>query len=275
VSWWFDAGLPVIWALSALLGLVFGSFFNVVICRVPLHKSISSPPSHCPRCRKPIRPHDNIPVLSWLLLRGRCRDCGQPISARYPLIEALTALLFVAAFARFGFSLLTVKAIVFISLLIVTAFIDLDHQVIPFGFSVTGLALGLLGSLVAPPPYFVRAVTAAAVGAGFILFAWLLWRYVLAGLFRRFGVDQKEGMGFGDLPYAAMIGAFVGLKGLVVALAAAVVFGVVIGLIARSAGRNKRGQPIPFGPFLALGALTGLFFGPQLFDAYARFAGLA
>jgi prepilin signal peptidase PulO-like enzyme (type II secretory pathway) len=102
-----------------------------------------------------------------------------------------------------------------------------------------------------------------------------LWRYVLAGAFRRFGVDQKEGMGFGDLPYAAMIGAFVGLKGLVVALAAAVVFGVIIGLIARSAGRNQRGQPIPFGPFLALGALVGLFFGPQLFLLYARYAGLA
>jgi len=265
----------VIWALAALLGLVFGSFFNVVIWRVPLHKSISSPPSHCPRCRKPIRPHDNIPVLSWLLLRGRCRDCGKPISVRYPLIEALTGLLFVAALARFGFSLLTVKAIVFSSLLIMTAFIDLDHQIIPFGFSFSGLALGILGGLVAPPPHFVRAVAAAAAGAGFILLAWLLWRYLLAGVFRRFGVDQKEGMGFGDLPYAAMIGAFVGLKGLVVALAAAVVFGVLIGYIARAAGRNQRGQPIPFGPFLALGALTGLFFGPQLFDAYARFAGLA
>ncbi|MCX6840711.1 MAG: prepilin peptidase [candidate division WOR-3 bacterium] len=265
----------MIWALAALLGLVFGSFFNVVIWRVPLHKSISSPPSHCPRCRKPIRPYDNIPVLSWLILRGRCRDCGKPISVRYPLIEALTGLLFVAAYARFGFSLLTVKVLVFISLLIITALIDLDHQIIPFGFSVTGLVLGLAGGLVAPPPELKGALAGAAVGAGFILFAWLLWRYVLAGVFRRFGVDQKEGMGFGDLPYAAMIGAFVGLKGLTVALAAAVVFGVVIGLIARSAGRNKRGQPIPFGPFLALGALAGLFFGPQLFDIYARFAGLA
>ena len=265
----------MIWALAALLGLVFGSFFNVVIWRVPLHKSISSPPSHCPRCRKPIRPYDNIPVLSWLILRGRCRDCGQPISVRYPLVEALTGLLFVAAYARFGFSLLTVKAVAFTSLLIVTALIDFDHQVIPFGFSITGLAIGLAGGLVAPPPDFRGALAGAAVGAGFIFFAWLLWRYVLAGAFRRFGVDQKEGMGFGDLPYAAMIGAFVGLKGLAVALAAAVVSGVVIGLIARSVGRNKRGQPIPFGPFLALGALVGLFYGAQLFDVYARFAGLA
>jgi leader peptidase (prepilin peptidase) / N-methyltransferase len=264
----------VIWALSALLGLVFGSFFNVVIWRVPLHKSISTPPSHCPRCRKTIRPYDNIPVLSWLILRGRCRDCGLPISVRYPLVEALTGLLFIAAYARFGYSLLTVKAIVFISLLIITAFIDLDHQILPFGFSIAGLVLGLTGGLVAPPPELRGALAGAVVGAGFILFAILLWRYVLARVFRRFGVDQKEGMGFGDLPYAAMIGAFVGLKGLTVALAAAVVFGVIIGLIARSAGRNRRGQPIPFGPFLALGALVGLFFGAQLFDIYARFAGL-
>ncbi len=264
----------MIWALAALLGLVFGSFFNVVIWRVPLHKSISTPPSHCPRCRKPIRPYDNMPVLSWLILRGRCRDCGLPISARYPLVEALTGLLFVAAYARFGYGLLTVKAVVLISMLIITAFIDLDHQILPFGFSVAGLVLGLAGSVAAPPPEIQGALAGAAVGAGFILFAILLWRYLLAGVFRRFGVDQKEGMGFGDLPYAAMIGAFVGLKGLTVALAAAVVFGVVIGLIARSAGRNQRGQPIPFGPFLALGALVGLFFGPQLFDIYVRFAGL-
>ena len=272
---WSNAGSPVIWALAALLGLVFGSFFNVVIWRVPLHKSIATPPSFCPRCKKPIRPYDNIPVLSWVLLRGRCRDCGKPISARYPLIEALTGLLFVAAYARFGYSLLTVKAIVFISLLVITAFIDIDHQIIPFSFSVTGIVLGIAGAVVAPPPGPIRSVIAALVGAGFVLFAMLLWRYVLARVFRNLGVDQKEGMGFGDLPYAAMIGGFVGLKGLAVALAAAVVFGVVIGLIARSAGRNKRGQPIPFGPFLALGALIGLFFGTQLFNIYARFAGLA
>ncbi len=263
------------WAVAALLGLAFGSFFNVCIWRIPLHQSICSPPSHCPRCRKPIRPYDNVPVLSWLILRGRCRDCGQPISARYPLVEALTTLLFVAAYARFGFSLLTVKAGVLASLLIITAFIDIDHQVIPFSLSVTGLLVGLAGGLVAPPPGIRGALIGAAIGAGFVLFAWLLWRYVLAGLFRRYGIDQKEGMGFGDLPYAAMIGAFVGPRGLVVALAAAVVSGMVVGSVARWAGRSRRGQPIPFGPFLALGAVVGLFFGPQLFDIYLRFAGLA
>jgi leader peptidase (prepilin peptidase) / N-methyltransferase len=263
----------VIWALSALLGLVFGSFFNVVIWRVPLHKSISSPPSHCPRCRKPIRPYDNIPVLSWILLRGRCRDCGQPISVRYPLVEAMTGLLFVAAYARFGYSLLTVKAIVFISLLVITALIDLDHKIIPFGLSLPGLALGIAGGFV-PPPHLVASLVGAASGAVFVAAAWALWRFV--PLFRRlFGIEQKDAMGGGDLPYAAMIGAFLGPKSLLVALAAALVLGIVLGYALRALGRGKRGQEVPFGPFLALGALVGLFFGQPLFAAYLRFVGLA
>jgi leader peptidase (prepilin peptidase)/N-methyltransferase len=114
------------------------------------------------------------------------------------------------------------------------------------------------------------AVLAALVGAGFIGFAWLLWRYVLAGLFRKLGIDQKEGMGGGDIPYAAMIGAFLGLRALAVALFAAVALGVIIGLVARAAGRNRAGQPIPFGPFLALGALVGYFLGSGVFDWYVR-----
>lgn len=265
--------------LAALLGLALGSFFNVCIYRLPRGQSIITPPSHCRRCRQPIRPYDNIPVLSWLLLRGRCRDCGQTISVRYPLVEALTGLLFVAAYARFGWSLLTVKAFVFVSLLVVTTFIDVDHQVIPFGLSLPGLALGLGFALLPPVPAggqtpLADALAGAGIGAGFIFGAWLLWRYVLASVFRSLGVDQKEGMGFGDLPYAAMIGAFVGRKGLAVALATAVLSGVVIGSAVRAAGRSRKGQPIPFGPFLALGGLVGLFYGSQLFAIYLRFVGL-
>jgi leader peptidase (prepilin peptidase)/N-methyltransferase len=264
----------VIWAVAALFGLVFGSFFNVCIYRIPLRKSIASPPSHCPRCGKRIRPFDNIPVLSWLLLRGRCRDCGRPISARYPEVEALTGLLFVAAYARFGFDLMTVKAVVFISLLILTAFIDFDHQVIPFSLSIPGLALAVGFGLV-PPPGLAGAALGAAAGAGFVVLVWLLWRFVLGPIWRRYGVHQKEGIGGGDLPYAAMIGAFIGVKSLVVGLFVAVLTGAVIGLLARRAGRNRKGQPIPFGPFLALGGLVGLFFGPQLFGWYVGLVGLS
>ncbi len=268
------------WFLVGLLGLVFGSFYNVCIWRIPLGKSIVSPPSHCPRCRKPIRPWDNIPVLSYVLLRGRCRDCGEPISIRYPLVEALTALLFLASWARFGYSLLTLKALVFCSLLILTAFIDLDHQVIPFSLSIPGLVLGLGFSLLPQSPIASRqspiagALIGAVAGAAFVIAAWLLWRYVLGPIWRRYGVDQKQGIGGGDLPYAAMLGAFLGLKSLLVALFAAVLFGIIAGYALRAAGRARKGQPMPFGPFLALGGLLGLFLGPQLFSAYARLVGL-
>ena len=264
----------MIWALAGLLGLTFGSFFNVCIYRLPRGKSLAWPPSHCPHCRKPIRPYDNIPVLSYVMLRARCRECGKPISVRYPLVEAITGLLFVAAVARFGLEWMTLKAIVFISLLMITAFIDLDLQIIPFRISATGLGLGLAGGLL-PPPMLRDALLGAAIGAGFIGLAWGLWRYLLAPLFRRFGIDQKEGMGGGDLPYAAMIGAFIGPRSLAVALFAAVIFGVLGGLTARTAGRNRAGQPIPFGPFLALGGLLGLFWGDAIFGWYVRFVGLS
>jgi leader peptidase (prepilin peptidase)/N-methyltransferase len=212
-------------------------------------------------------------VASWLILRGRCRDCGQPISVRYPLVEALTAILFVAAYARFGYSLLTVKALVFVSLLILTAFIDYDHQIIPFGLSLPGLTLGLAAGFVMPPG--VRgSLLGAGAGLAFVVVAWLLWRFVLGPIWRRHGVNQREGIGGGDLPYAAMLGAFLGLKGLAVALFAAVIFGIVFGYVQRARGRARKGQPMPFGPFLALGGLLGLFFGTQLFTAYARLVGL-
>jgi leader peptidase (prepilin peptidase)/N-methyltransferase len=255
-------------ALAAVFGLVFGSFFNVCIWRIPRGMSVNSPPSHCPRCRKPIRFHDNVPVLSWLLLRGRCRDCGQPISTRYPLVELLTGLLFLGAYLRFqGDWPAVVKAAVFLSLLVVMAFIDLDLQVIPFKLSIPGFVLGLVGSLLARPGPG-DALLGAALGAAFVLVAWLLWRFVLAGAFRRHGVNQKEGMGWGDLPFAAMIGAFIGLRATVVALFVAVVLGVIVGLSARAAGRMRKGQAVAFGPFLALGGAIGLFIGRALFDWY-------
>ncbi len=263
------------WALFILLGLSVGSFLNVCIWRIPRGQSIVTPPSHCPHCRKPIRPFDNIPVLSFLLLGGRCRYCRKAISVRYPLVEVLTALLFVAALARFGLTLQTIKAVVFVSLLVVTAMIDLDLQVIPFRLSIAGLGLGIVSSVVAPPPMLGDSLAAVAAGAGFIGVAWLLWRYLLAGLFRHLGVNRKEGMGGGDLPYAAMIGAFVGLQALAVALFAAVVLGVLVGVVGRAFGRSKAGQPMAFGPFLALGGLLGLFWGQAVFAWYRGLVGLA
>jgi len=257
----------VIWLLLVLLGLALGSFFNVCIYRIPRGLSVAIPPSHCPRCKRRIRPYDNIPVLSYLLLRGRCRDCRGRISPRYVVVELLTALLFVAVYVRFGPSWETVTGLVLVSFLVVLAGIDLEHQVIPFRLSVPGFVLGLAGGFL-PPGRFGDALAGAALGAAFVLFAWVLWRFLLAPVFRRFGVDQREGIGGGDLPFTAMLGAFLGWRSLLVALFAAVLSGVVIGLILRGSGRNRRGQPVPFGPFLALGALVGLLFGPGLFSWY-------
>ncbi|MEO0073113.1 MAG: prepilin peptidase [candidate division WOR-3 bacterium] len=249
-------------------GLVFGSFFNVCIWRIPRGMSIVWPPSHCVHCHRPIRWHDNIPVLSWLLLRGRCRICGKAISARYLLVEVVSAVLFLSAFLRFGFSLMTLKAIVFLSLLVVTAFIDLDHKVIHRRITLPGLVLGIAGGLV-PPPDVTGALVGGAVGAGFVIGAWLLWRFV--PLFRRlFRLETKDAMGGGDVFYAAMIGAFVGTRSLLVALFAAVLMGVIIGYSLRVLGRGYRGQEVPFGPFLALGGLLGMFFGESLFALYLR-----
>lgn len=259
------------WLLLAIFGLVLGSFFNVCIWRIPRGESIGYPPSHCPRCNKPIRFYDNIPVLSYLILRGRCRDCGKPISIRYPLIESLTALLFVLAYARFGLQWSLLRGLFFIGFLVVIAGIDLEHKIIPFGLSVAGIIVGLIFSLF--PAFkisFVSALWGGVLGAGFILFAWAFWRFILARPFRRFGVNRKEGMGWGDVYFAGMLGVFTGPKGMSVGLGCAVVVTVIVGIALRILGKTRAGQEVPFGPFLALGGLVGLFWGEEIFGWYIR-----
>ncbi len=259
------------WVLVFIFGLVFGSFFNVCIWRIPRGESILSPPSRCPHCGKIIRFYDNIPVLSYIILQGRCRDCGKKIALRYPLVELVSGGLFLLAYLRFGFDWLTVRALILFSFLIILAGIDIDHKVLPFPLSLAGLVLGLATAIL---PSFrfalIPALAGGLIGAGFVLFAWALWRFVLSRPFARIGVKQKEGMGWGDLPFAAMIGVFVGPKGMAVALATAVVSGVIAGLVGRISGKTRAGAEVPFGPFLALGAVVGLLWGEWLFDLYLR-----
>jgi len=262
----------VIWWIVAVLGgLAFGSFFNVCVWRIPRGESINFPPSHCPNCKKQIRFYDNIPIISYIILRGRCRDCHKPISIRYPLIEGFTALFFVLAYAKFGFNWQVLRALVFIGFLIVLAWIDIDHKILPFKLSFAGLIIGLITALL---PFFqfpiAKAFWGGVVGAAFVFLAWTLWRFVLAGPFQRMGVKQKEGMGWGDLPFAAMIGVFLGPKGVAVGLGVAIFTGVVVGLVARVVGKFRAGQEVPFGPFLALGGVVGLFLGEQIFNWYLR-----
>src|SRR5215203_7512688 len=235
-----------------LFGLVVGSFLNVVIHRVPRRESVVWTASHCPHCGEPIRPRDNIPLISYLVLRGRCRNCKEPISARYPAVEATTGLLFGAAANEFGASLTLLPALVFISALIPLAVIDLEHRLLPNAIvGPAGLAGLVLSILANPAGWWTYPLSALAV-AGFLL--------VLALLY-------PSGMGMGDVKMGGMLGAFLGpYAALAVFLAA--LLGAVSGGLLMAAGKLQRRSALPFGLFMAVGGVIALFAGPQLWSMY-------
>jgi leader peptidase (prepilin peptidase)/N-methyltransferase len=244
-----------------LFGAMVGSFLNVCIHRLPKEESIVAPRSRCPACQSPIRAVDNIPLLSFLLLRGRCRSCGHPISWRYPLVEALTALLFVLTVSRFGVTLKAAFLLAFLCGLVVVSFIDLDHQIIPNAITLPGIPLGLIGGLLVREPPMLDRLIGTLAGAGF-LYLVLFYGGVLYG---------QEAMGEGDLNLIALVGAFLGWKAVVVTILIACVVGSAVGLGLMALKRLGRRQHIPFGPFLALGAVVGLFWGERLLGWYLRF----
>jgi leader peptidase (prepilin peptidase) / N-methyltransferase len=237
----------------ALVGAVCGSFLNVVIWRVPRGESIVSPPSHCPRCGERIKARDNIPIVSWLLLRGRCRNCGEPISARYPLIEALVAVVFAAITAINGVDWDLAWQLPLAAVLIAVAAIDLDLQVIPnkivYPAAVWGLVSAALIRLSDLPELL-------AWGAGAFLFL-LVAALVYPG-----------GMGMGDVKLAGVMGLYLG-SSVLPALLVAFLSGSLVGitLMARH-GAKARKMGVPFGPFLALGGIVALLVGPDLVEAY-------
>lgn len=243
---------------AVLLGLIVGSYLNVVIHRVPRRLSTVLPRSRCPACGSAIRARDNLPVISWLLLRGRCRRCGVPISIRYPLVEALTALLFWACFARFGLTAEAVAAAAFCALLIALAGIDYDHYTLPDRLTLPGIAAGLAVSPWLAEGGWRSALAGAAAGGGLLLAVWGVW----------YLVRREHGIGLGDAKMLAMIGAFLGWKGMVVAFVAGTAAGAAFGLAAIAAGRTGRHGKLPFGVFLALGGVIGLLWGPRLADVY-------
>ena len=245
---------------AVLFGLIVGSFLNVVIHRLPREESLILPRSRCPRCATPIRPWDNIPLVSFLLLRGRCRACGNPISWRYPLVEGLTGTLFGWSVACFGLTLQTAFVLVLLCCLVVVTFIDLDHQIIPNALTLPGIPLGLLAGLLVGEPPLLDRVIGALSGAGF-LYLVLFYGSVLYG---------QEAMGEGDLNLIALIGAFLGWKAVIVAVLVACLVGSVVGLVLVGLRRVGRRQHIPFGPFLSLGALVALFWGEELIGWYLR-----
>ncbi len=241
-----------------IFGAVVGSFLNVCIHRIPSNESVAFPASHCPHCHTPIRPYDNIPILSYLLLRGRCRECAVPISHRYPIVEMLAGIAAVAAVSAFGLSATALLVFAFLAALIVITFIDLDHQIIPDAISIPGIFVGFAASLLPGQPSWIASLAGILIGGG------SLWA-VAAGYEWLTG---REGMGGGDIKLLAMIGAFLGWRGIPVTLLLASLLGTIIGvslMIAR--GRDTK-MAIPFGPFLAVGAACALFWGDALIDWY-------
>jgi leader peptidase (prepilin peptidase)/N-methyltransferase len=256
-----------------IVGLLVGSFLNVCIYRVPRRKSIVSPPSACPNCGSKIKPWHNIPVLSYILLGGRCAYCGAGISVRYPLIELLNALLYVATLYRFGvrpsdpyIGILPMEQsfliMALISAFIVVTFIDLEHQIIPDGITLPGIVLGLiLGPLVLRNPAipwhtgFVNSLLGMVVGGGAF--------YIIAVL-------SRGGMGGGDIKLIAMIGAFLGWEAVLLTIFVGSLFGAVVGIWLMVFKGMKRKTPIPFGPFLVAGAMAAIFCGPAFLSWYGR-----
>jgi len=244
-----------------LFGLVLGSFLNVCIHRIPKGTSIVRPASSCPSCGEPIRFYDNIPLLSYALLLGRCRRCGAPISARYPLVELGTGVLSLFLMGRFGPSVTYALTMAFVSCLVVVSLIDLEHQVIPDVISLPGILVGIAASFT---PWGLVSWTDAALGAagggGFLL--------AVAWIFHR--MTGKEGMGLGDVKLLAMIGAWMGWRALPFIILLSSLTGILIGGSALLLMRRGLRVRIPFGPFLSLGALLVLFFGSRIQWAYYR-----
>ncbi|MEJ5378249.1 MAG: A24 family peptidase [bacterium] len=251
MNWLFMMG-------SLATGMVVGSFLNVCIYRLPRQESLVYPGSHCPKCGTPVRPYDNIPILSYLLLKGRCRKCRQSISPRYPLVEALTGGVALALAGRYGWAPETPIFFLLCCGLIVISFIDLDHQIIPNRITYPGIPLGILASFLIPGVTLEDSLLGMALGGG------ILW--LVAIVFQ--WVRKKEGMGFGDVKLLAMIGAFLGWKAVILTLVLSSFVGAVVGYAAlRLSGKDVR-EPIPFGPFLALGALVYMLGGEELVQWY-------
>jgi leader peptidase (prepilin peptidase)/N-methyltransferase len=241
-----------------VLGAVIGSFLNVCIVRLPRGESLIRPPSHCPRCNKPIRFYDNIPIVSYMLLRGKCRYCNNPISLQYPVVEALTGLLAIALFMKYGPSMQFLLLFLFSSALLIITFIDLAHQIIPDAISIPGIPCGIGASLLVPMVSWQESLLGILAGGGLLLFIAVGYKWITG----------REGMGGGDIKLLAMMGAWLGWKAIPFIILASSLIGIVVGggtgLLLKKGLRAK----IPFGPFLAIASLIYIFFGPEIIRWY-------
>jgi leader peptidase (prepilin peptidase)/N-methyltransferase len=258
----------ILYILIFSFGLIIGSFLNVCIYRIPRRLSIIIPSSRCPSCNTPIKPWDNIPIVSYILLGGKCRYCQAQISLRYPLVEFLNAVLYLIIFWRFGFGLHTVIYFIFSSALIVITFIDLDFQIIPDRITLTGIPLGFLaGSFLLPDPFArssLLGIKESLIGlvSGFGLF----YLVALAGS----AIFKKEALGGGDIKMMAMVGALMGWKTVLLTTFLGSLTGSVFGITFMVLKGKNRTTKLAFGPFLALGAIITLFFGQEISSWYLR-----
>ena len=239
---------------TGLSGLMLGSFLNVLAFRLPRGESLVRPGSHCPSCGAALRPYDNVPVLSWLWLRGRCRGCGERIAPRHPLVEAVTAVLLVAVLAVKSVDVDALSGLALVAMLVPTTLIDLEYRIIPNALMAVGAALGLGLVAVTDPSKLAEHLVAAAAAGGFFFVVVLAY---------------PGGMGMGDVKLAAVLGLYLGasvIPALLVALLAGTLVGVVI--IAHKGAKAGRKTAFPFGPFLALGGIVGLLAGPAMIDWY-------
>jgi leader peptidase (prepilin peptidase)/N-methyltransferase len=239
---------------AALAGLLIGSFLNVVAWRLPRGESLSRPRSRCPQCETPIKPYDNVPVLSWLLLRGRCRHCGVRISPRYPLVEAATAALYVAVVVLLDGTLDITLGLLLVTALIPITLIDLELRLIPNKITLPAAVAAVVAGVILDVSFVPEQLIAGAAAGGFFLLAAILY---------------PRGMGMGDVKLAGMLGLYLG-RAVAPAIFIALIAGVLVGaiVIARVGARAGRKTAVPFGPFLALGGLVALFVGDGLVDAY-------
>ena len=239
-----------------IFGAVVGSFLNVCIFRLPGKESIIKPLSRCPHCHHPIRYYDNIPLISFILLKGKCRDCQEKISWRYPLVELITASLSLLLFLKFGLSLTFLTIFIFTAVLIIIAFIDLDHQIIPDILTLPGIPVFFLAGIFIMKVYWLEALIGLLIGGG-VLFA-------IAFVYE--AITKREGMGGGDIKLLAMIGGFFGWKSLIFILLFSSFAGALVGITAMIIQKKDLKYAVPFGPFLAAAAVAYIFWG----DAFMR-----
>ena len=247
--------------LIFILGLIVGSFCNVCIYRIPKNESIIYPASHCPKCRTTIRPFDNIPLLSYILLKGRCRNCGSKISIQYPIVEFLTGIIYLIIYLIYGLSIQSLIYTILSSALIIIAFIDLNELIVPDVISLPGIAAGLILSFFVPYISFINSALGVVIGGGIILIIGLVGSMIF----------KKEAMGGGDVKLAAMIGAFLGWRYIIISMFLGFFLGALTGIILVLSKIKRREDMVPFGPFIVLGSLITLLCGEKIILWYVGF----